>query len=613
VTTPTSPAALTQLLRDVVTDAFCLSLDAADATVDAALRAHVGSSEGPLADLRVQVQPADGRSLRPVRPPAMPLMPGLSSMLDPASLGVGPARTQVLARVLLGVRAGGDEFQDALSDAVLTHPLIHRMVASTHLMPLPWADLLLLLTAEEPVLGSMSAEEGQALCAALLDLAGAARIKVGGGSICPFDVRFEWRVSGAPSLSRLLESDRRGPPVFAPEAPETPEAGHAWAPAMMCRGCGVDGIGMVVHDGQPKLDPGAVQRAFRLGNDHRRFIALDPDIRQAGPPCPRCGEDGSLAIIAAPAPALFAWLTTAASFTPGTRPPSHPPGLTAALSRLDLRLALRDAATENTVPLHTLLDRFVDLLRQGPATPLTQANDDALRWGALAELTCGARRGLSLSRAGILSLGLSAEALSTLPPHLQGAAVAVTAALVHHGGVWDDLLDPYFSSGANTALLPCPVGDTMPGPRLLHDATDDSTLGDAIRGHLSRMPAPTPDLAELLQRLREARLLLPTPGGYGLALSPEALVVTRRTTALSCGRRHRSIDVPEHHTAAWTGLPCPTTGCTAPLSPSPRPYGAATRWLESAERHGLGRASALSGPSWTLRTPGGQLTVQAIA
>lgn|GEM_PF-4138239 len=603
-TSTSSPAALVTLLHGVVADAIGVSTDAADARFTHALADLLQRPDGPLADLKVQITPTERVSVPPPAQPPMPVMPGMLSALDPGSLGLGPARSQLLARMLLGARD-----PEALASAIAHHPIVASMVRLTRLGPLPHHHLVAGLSLDHPELGMAEPDDAWAVCAALLELATAARVPGRATPVAPFEVSVVWTLSGSSVLSRRLGTDPTDPPVVALAPPKEDDPHASWAPAMACRRCGVDGIGFVLRDGQPHTHPTDVLRAFRLGNERRRFVALDPDLRQAGPPCPRCGGDDGIAPLALPAGALFAWATVAATFHPDCPTPSAPEGMRAPLTRMDFRLAIRDAIGGQARPLEEVLDAVVEQVRGGPDSPLAAANDTALRFGALSELTVGARRGVSLGRAGLAAIGLAPDRLDRVPEKLRGAVVLTVQRLIEAGAVWDDAIEPCVAAGGNAALLPCPVGDGVPAPQLVSMDENRVGLRGVVREHCGRIAHPDVDSAVVLGVLQEVRALRNIPGMRLLALDPAHLVVFPATTAVSCSHRHRAVDLPAPVVSHAVGLPCFTPRCREPLVAHPRAYGGAVRWLEQAVRGGV-RIGSSQAPVWTVHPVGGRLQLR---
>jgi hypothetical protein len=602
-----SPTAVSSLLHDVVVDAIGLSIDAADPTLADALTRLLRGPEGPLSDLRVQVSVRPHLRLPDPPPLQMPISPGMLAALDPGSLGLGPARVSVLGRVLLGVRESSD-----LAAAVGHHPVLQNIVAATRSGPVPWLQLVADLALHHEALAESEPTDARAYCAAVLDLASAARVWVNGHLEHPFEVSVHWRVSGSAMLSRRLARPPADRPFLALRPPSKVEPDTTWAPAMVCRHCGLDGIGFVVRDGGMHTDPTDVRRAFRLHTPSRRFVALDTRFRHAGPPCPQCGQDDGIGPLGLSAGVMVAWATIAASFLPDCPAPLAPAALTPALLRIDLRLAIRDALGGAPVPLPELLTRVVQEVCTGPPGPLQEATQTALRYGALAELTTGLRRGASLGRAGLLSVGLAPESLEWVPEDLRAAVVLAVQHLVDAGAVWDDALEPCVAAGGNASLLPCPVGDGSAAPEFPSLDPDHGGVRGRLAEHLERVAPQGVEVAAVLHALQRVRALRGVPGMRILTLDPELLVVYPRSATVGCSQNHRRVDVPEAETERFVGLPCFGHSCTASLELRPREYGATARWYEQAKRRPV-RSAPSTGSGWTLKMGPGQLTVEVVA
>ncbi len=587
-----SPAALAPFLQSVAVDAICVSTEPNQRQLVDALRAVLENPRGPLADIVVHVRPhADAPAFVPGRLP-VPLSPDLLLAVEGGAPLGSPARVELLARLLLGLR---NPDAVALSAAVFAHPLIAGLVRHTGWTPCAWPDLLDALLVDYPFLGSFSRPAVWSLCMAFLELAGAVRCE---GDQCAFQIALEWRVHGLATLLRRLPRAADSDAVAGADG-EAPSA-----PAMVCRTCGLDGIGVVFQNGRRDTSAGSVTRAFRMGSPGRRFYASVGGRREVGPPCPVCGDNSSISPVGAPAPALFAWLTIGATFTANCPIPSIPPGLGPAISRMDLRLAVRDAVTDNPSRLTDVLDRVVAVIREGPPTALQAARDGALRWGAQSELTVGARRGASLQRLGLVVVAPERAAIDRIAPARQRDAVRVALALLSAGAVFHASLEGFLTSGGNAALLPCPVGDSPAPPEALVEGA--GALWNRLEAALDESPHA---LSDLLADLRAARVLVWAPGGSGQMWAPEAVMVARFGTTLGCASNHRGFDVTDDLVDLLVNSPCPVRGCGLPLVPRPRPYGAMARWLESAERLPWTVAENV-GPAWSVEGPAGRLTVR---
>lgn len=579
-----SPLSLVRLLEQVTPDAIAVALDPADPRLADALRTAVASCALSPDDLLLQIHRSHTTELRAV-PRPVPPMPALLSALDPTSMGIGEARHALLARALVpGVSVG-----DA-PHAAASHPVCQAFVEASTLGPRSVADLVPFAASRDPAIQALPPEQQDSVCQGLLELAS-------GGAAPPIRIEVDWTIPGADRLLRQITRDRRRAPTLA----RTPSASGAWAPAWSCRSCGLDGLGLLpTNDGQLPTAT-AVEAAHRMGDHRFTFVALDPELTAAGPPCPRCKDTNSLGPIGVSSHALAAWMAILGDHTPGVTHSTVDTRARPAYARFELRLAIRDALDSGPLSLDAVATRVSAAFAAASPQPAS-----AWRFAVQSELTSGAHRGASLQRLGLVALSLEPELLTAAATHA-GTSEAVIAraicALLDDGAVAHPALEAYLSADENTALLPDPIHDGGRPPTLRNPDEPWPTLDRVLHQQGG------PDRTTIFAVLRELRVLETAPASDRPVLKPTAIQVTRQSDHLACGAHHRGIDVAPSLTALLSGTPCTTQGCHRTLAHRPRDYGPLARWMDHTVARGTPHPQAE--PGWTLHTDGGSLSIRA--